>query len=170
MREKWILENKKADFRGLSENLGVSPLLVKLAVNRGHRTQEELNDYFYGTRQSMHDPGRLKDAEKAAELLLDCIGQQGQIGIASDFDVDGIFSALILYKGIQRLGGKARIYTPDRVAEGYGLNMRIVSQAVDEGTELLITCDNGIAAAEPIIASSFIIVGMVIESLGRFTR
>ena len=45
MKEKWILENKKADFRGLGEHLGVSPLLVKLAVNRGYRTEEELNDY-----------------------------------------------------------------------------------------------------------------------------
>ena len=150
MREKWILENKKADFRGLAECLGVSPLLVKLAVNRGYRTETELNDYFFGTREAMHDPTLLKDAPKTALLLENCIRHGGQIGIASDFDVDGIFSALILYKAITRLGGQARIYTPDRVAEGYGLNMRIVSQAVEEGTELLITCDNGIAAAEPI--------------------
>ena len=55
MREKWILENKKADFRGLASRLGVSPLLVKLAVNRGYRTEEALNDYFYGIRENMHD-------------------------------------------------------------------------------------------------------------------
>ncbi len=150
MKEKWILENKKADFRGLAARLGVSPLLVKLAVNRGYRTEEALNDYFYGTREDMHDAALLKDAEKATLLLESCIRRGGRIGIASDFDVDGIFSALILYKAITRLGGQARIYTPDRVAEGYGLNMRIVSQAVEEDTELLITCDNGIAAAEPI--------------------
>ena len=150
MKEKWILENKKADFRGLAERLGVSPLMVKLAVNRGYRTEKELNDYFYGTREEMHDGAQMKDASKAALLLEHCIRRGGRIGIASDFDVDGIFSALILYKAITRLGGQARIYTPDRVAEGYGLNMRIVSQAVEEDTELLITCDNGIAAAEPI--------------------
>lgn len=150
MKEKWILENKKADFRGLAERLGVSPLMVKLAVNRGYRTEKELNDYFYGTREEMHDGAGMKDASKAALLLEHCIRRGGRIGIASDFDVDGIFSALILYKAITRLGGQARIYTPDRVAEGYGLNMRIVSQAVEEDTELLITCDNGIAAAEPI--------------------
>ncbi len=149
-KEKWFLENKKADYRSLAESLGVSPLLVKLAVNRGYRTEEQLNEYFYGTREDMHDPGLLKDAEKAANLLAACICRRGQIGIASDFDVDGIFSALILYKAITGLGGRARIYTPDRVAEGYGLNMRIVAQAKDEGTSLLITCDNGIAAPEPI--------------------
>lgn len=150
MDEKWILENKKADYRGLARKVGVSPLLVKLAVNRGYRTEEELENYFFGSRQSLHNPRMLKDAGKAAELMMTCIRKGGRIGIASDFDVDGIFSALILYKIIRRLGGEAQIYTPDRVAEGYGLNMRIVSEARDDGMALLITCDNGIAAPEPI--------------------
>lgn len=150
MNEKWILENKKADYRGLAREVGVSPLLVKLAVNRGYRTKEELETYFFGTREAMHNPRLLKDAGKAVDLLIACICRGGKIGIASDFDVDGIFSALILYKAIEQLGGQAQIYTPDRVAEGYGLNMRIVSEAKEDGTALLITCDNGIAAPEPI--------------------
>ncbi len=148
--EKWILQNKKADFRGLAEKLGVSPLLVKLAVNRGYRTEEELRLFFYGTRGDMHAPELLKDASLAADEILSCIRAGGLIGIASDFDVDGIFSALILYKGIRRLGGQAKIYTPDRVAEGYGLNLRIVSEADADGVRLLLTCDNGIAAPEPV--------------------
>ena len=150
MDEKWILENKKADFQGLSAALGVSPLLVKLAVNRGYRTKAELNEYFFGTRQSMHAPALLKDAPKAAALLAEAAAAGRKIGIASDFDVDGIFSALILYKAVTRLGGQAQIYTPDRVAEGYGLNRRIVAEAHDDGASLLITCDNGIAAPEPV--------------------
>lgn len=150
MNEKWILENKRADYQGLAQAVGVSPLLVKLAVNRGCRTEEELREYFFGTRQSMHAPELLKDIKTAAGLLADAAEAGKKIGIASDFDVDGIFSALILYKVITRLGGQAKIYTPDRVAEGYGLNMRIVSEARDDGAELLITCDNGIAAPEPI--------------------
>ncbi len=148
--EKWTLQNKKADFRGLAEKLGVSPLLVKLAVNRGYRTEEEIRLFFYGTREDMHEPELLKDASLAADEILSCIRAGGLIGIASDFDVDGIFSALILYKGIRRLGGQAKIYTPDRVAEGYGLNLRIVSEADADGVRLLLTCDNGIAAPEPV--------------------
>ncbi len=150
MKEKWILENKKADYRELAAATGVSPLLVKLAVNRGYRTKEELEQYFFGARESLHDPSLLKDAKQAASLLLAAAKAGRMVGIASDFDVDGIFSALILHKTITRLGGQARIYTPDRVAEGYGLNMRIVAQAKEEEAALLITCDNGIAAPEPI--------------------
>lgn len=150
MKERWLLQNKKADYRGLSRELGISPLLVKLAVNRGYHTIEQLENYFYGTREAMYDGRLLKDAREAAGLLLDAIRRKALIGIASDFDVDGIFSGLILYKMIRRLGGQAKIYTPDRVAEGYGLNTRIVSECREDGVSLLITCDNGIAAAEPV--------------------
>ncbi|MCI8403158.1 MAG: single-stranded-DNA-specific exonuclease RecJ [Lachnospiraceae bacterium] len=150
MREKWILENKKADFRGLAQKVGVSPLLIKLAINRGARSEEAIREYFFGSRQSMYDPELMKDAKKAAGLILENIRRGGRTGIASDFDVDGIFSALILYRSICRLGGRAKIYTPDRVAEGYGLNMRIVAEAKDDDVSLLLTCDNGIAAPEPV--------------------
>lgn len=150
MREKWILENKKADFRGLAQAAGVSPLLAKLAVNRGYETEEKIREYFFGTLRSLHDPRLLKDAEAAAALIRKSLAEGGRVGIASDFDVDGIFSALILWKAIRRLGGEAKIYTPDRVAEGYGLNMRIVAEAKEDGISLLLTCDNGIAAPEPV--------------------
>ena len=150
MREKWILENRKADYRGLARAAGVSPLLAKLAVNRGYETEEQIREYFFGTRRSLHDPRLLKDAEKAAAQIRKTLKEGGRVGIASDFDVDGIFSALILWKAIRRLGGEAKIYTPDRVAEGYGLNMRIVAEAREDGVSLLLTCDNGIAAPEPV--------------------
>lgn len=104
MREKWILENKKADFRGLAQAAGVSPLLAKLAVNRGYETEEKIREYFFGTLRSLHDPRLLKDAEAAAALIRKTLAEGGRVGIASDFDVDGIFSALILWKAIRRLG------------------------------------------------------------------
>ena len=160
--EKWLLQNKKADFRGLAQRIGVSPLLVKLAVNRGYGTEEEIRRYFFGSRRDMYEPELLRDASAAADEVLSCIRGGGLIGIASDFDVDGIFSALILYKGILRLGGRARIYTPDRVAEGYGLNLRIVSEAADDGVRLLITCDNGIAAPEPVARASELGIAVVV--------
>lgn len=162
MEEKWILENKKADFRGLSRETGVSPLLVKLAVNRGYRTPEQLEEYFFGTREGMHDGRQMKDAVKAAEMISEHIRQKHRIGIASDFDVDGIFSGLILYRMITRLGGQAKIYTPDRIAEGYGLNTRIVSECEAEGIRLLITCDNGIAAPEPIAYAEGLGIGTIV--------
>ena len=72
------------------------------------------------------------------------------IAVASDFDVDGIMSGFILHKGFAESADGRKIYTPDRVAEGYGLNMRIVDEALDDGCGVIVTCDNGIAAFEAV--------------------
>ena len=91
--------------------------------------------------------------ERALEdrKLIDRAKERGErIAIASDFDCDGIFSAYILWKGFGRLGMDSRIYTPDRVKEGYGLNERIVREACADGRSLLVTCDNGIAAKDEV--------------------
>ena len=39
---------------------------------------------------------------------------------------------------------------PDRIADGYGLNEHLVQFAADEGRDMIVTCDNGIAAGSQI--------------------
>ena len=91
MREKWILETKRADFNGLAEKLGISPLAVRCMVNRGVTKPEEMRLYLNGTREDLPDPYRMKGMERAVELI-DRAKERGErIAIASDFDCDGIF-------------------------------------------------------------------------------
>ena len=146
--EKWVLEAKRADFQGLGRRFGVDPLIIRLMVNRGVCTEAEMERYLYGTLEDLNSPGLMKDMEKAAFAVLRTIKAGLPIVIASDFDVDGIFSGQILWEGLRRLGASAGVKTPHRVKEGYGLNQRIVEEAAAEGAGLLLTCDNGIAAFE----------------------
>lgn len=150
MRERWIVETKKGDFNGLSRELGVSPLVVRCMINRGITEREEMRRYLYGTKDDLLDPFLMKDMDRAVVLMQEAGEKRAKIAIASDFDCDGIFSGYILWKGLTRLGFDCRIDTPDRVLEGYGLNERIVDEAVAEGRTLLITCDNGIAAMDEV--------------------
>ncbi len=146
MKERWVLEAKRADFFGIADRLQLDPVLVRLMVNRGINTEEKIHQYLYGTLRDLESPRKMKDMEKAASLILEAIERKKKIVIASDFDVDGIFAGMILETGLQRLGGETWIMTPHRVREGYGLNVRMVEEAVRENAGLLITCDNGIAA------------------------
>ena len=148
MRERWILQAKKADFVGIGKRLGIDPVAVRVMRNRGITQEEEADDYLNGGLDRIHSPHLMKDADLAAGLLETAIRRGELIGIASDFDNDGIFSGMLLWEGIRDLGGKAEIYTPHRIMEGYGLNERIVRQAKEEGCRVLLTCDNGIAAFE----------------------
>ncbi len=146
MREKWILQTKKAEFDRMAERLGVTPLMARCMVNRDISTVEEMEYYLNGSLKDLHNPLDMKDVEKGVALLKSAIQKGEKIAIASDFDCDGIFSGYLLWKAFGRVGLDAKIYTPDRVREGYGLNERIIEEAQKEGRELLVTCDNGIAA------------------------
>ena len=150
MKEKWMVAARKADFNAIGKACGVSPILARLAVNRGMRTIGEVHKYLYGGLEDLHDPRQMKDLEKAADILLEQLDQGEKICIAADFDADGIFSGYSLWKAIRRLGGSAYVVTPDRIREGYGLNENMTVEAYKNGAGCILTCDNGIAALEAV--------------------
>ena len=73
-----------------------------------------------------------------------------KIRIIGDYDIDGVMSTYILYKGITHCGGKADFQIPDRMKDGYGINDHLIGQAYDAEVDTIITCDNGIAAIDEI--------------------
>ncbi len=150
MKEKWILQTKRADFNALAARFGIDPVTVRLIVNRGYDTEEKIDRYLHAGIGDMYPPALLKDIDTGAGLVLDAVRAGNGIVIASDYDADGICSGHILKEGLRSLGARAWVKTPDRSTEGYGLNERIVREASAEGASLLLTCDNGIAALAPI--------------------
>lgn len=151
MRERWRVYGKKADFNRIAQTFHISPVTARIIRNRDVDGEDAIRRYLYGTVEDLYDPLLMKDMGKAADLVEEAVRNGVKIAICSDFDVDGIFSGMILLEGILRIGGEASVYTPDRVKEGYGLNDRIVEEAHSEGYGMILTCDNGIAAAEPIV-------------------
>lgn len=148
MEEKWIIASKKADFQTLANQLHVNPILVRLMRNRGLTTYEEMNAYLNGDLRILHDPHLLKDADKAVDIIKKHIREKHLIMVANDFDCDGISSGYILESCIRKVGGDVYVDTPDRIADGYGINARMIEEAAEKGVKLIITCDNGIAAFE----------------------
>lgn len=146
MREKWILQNKRANFNELGKKFGISPVLVRIMVNRDVKEEKDIKKYLYGSLADLHNPHLMKDLDGAVERIAKEAEQKKIIAIATDYDNDGLLSAYILKKAIETIGGKAEVFAPDRVTEGYGLNNRIVDDVCSIGAELLVTCDNGIAA------------------------
>ena len=149
-KERWRLYAKKADFAAISKAYDINQVTARIMRNRGVETKEEIESYLKGDLDYLSDPALMKDADKAASLLEAAIANNELIAISSDFDNDGIFSGLLLKEAIIELGGRAAIFTPNRVMEGYGVNSRIVEEANANGASVLLTCDNGIAAFEAI--------------------
>lgn len=149
-KEKWILTTKRADFETLGKNNGISPVLARLLVNRGIDSDEKMKKYLNGGLKSLYSPWLLMDMDKAVDILLNAQREKRKVAISSDFDCDGIFSGFLLKQALLRLNIDCMIFTPKRVEEGYGLNRRIIQEAQETGAEIILTCDNGIAAHEEI--------------------
>ena len=82
---------KKADFNRLAKEFSISPVLARIMVNRGIKTDDEFRQYLYGNLDSLHDGHKMKDMDRGCRLLCKAIDEGQLICIASDFDVDGVF-------------------------------------------------------------------------------
>ena len=146
MKEQWTMVAKGADFYGISARFGISPVIARLVRNREQVTDDQIRVYLYGTLEDIPDPGLLKDVRKAAAIIREKIRQNKKIRIISDYDVDGVSSNYILMKGLVRCGARVDYKIPDRIQDGYGINIHLIQQAHEDSVDTIITCDNGISA------------------------
>lgn len=147
---QWFITAKRADFEKIAEKFHISPVLARLIRNRDVIEEKEIQTYLYGSVEELYDPFLLKDMEKAVELLLPRIEAKEKIRVIGDYDIDGICSAYILVSGLKALGAYVDAAIPHRIKDGYGLNESLILEAAEAGVKTIVTCDNGIAAAEQI--------------------
>lgn len=148
--EKWFVAAKKADFDKWAEEFQISPVLARILRNRDLTSEPEIDKFLHGTLADCYSPWLLKDMDKAADLIQQAVSDKKAIRVIGDYDVDGICSSYILTKGLQILGAKVDTAIPHRIHDGYGLNEHLIEVAKGDGIELIVTCDNGIAAASQI--------------------
>lgn len=144
--EKWFVINKGADFAGIAKRFGISPVTARLIRNREVMGDEAIARYLKGGIGELYDPHLLLDSDRLKDILVQKISEQKKIRVIGDYDIDGVMSTYILYKGITRCGGSVDFQIPDRMKDGYGINDHLIEQADEAGIDTIITCDNGIAA------------------------
>lgn len=150
MKEKWVVAGKRADFKGIGQRFSIDPVIARIIRNRDIIEIEDIRKYLQGGKEDLHDPHLLKDVEKGADIICEKIGQKKKIRIIGDYDIDGVQAAYILLKGLQHCGAAVDTVIPDRIKDGYGINEDLIYQAHADQIDTIITCDNGIAAFEPI--------------------
>ena len=148
--EKWMIYSKKADFQKIAEKFGIDPVIARLIRNRDVQDMEDIRFYLHGTLKELPSPWKMKDIDKAVEILKKKITQKKRIRIIGDYDIDGVTATCILLKGLSRLGADVDTYIPDRVKDGYGMHEQLIDKALEDRVDTILTCDNGIAAAEEI--------------------
>lgn len=148
--ERWVLLRKGADFEAIGKKYQISPRLACLIRNRDVIGEEAVDRYLNGTISDLYDGMLMKDMDKAIDILKEKILEDKKIRVIGDYDIDGVNATFILLEGLERLGADVDSDIPDRISDGYGLNRHLVERAYEAGVDTLITCDNGIAAADEI--------------------
>ncbi len=150
MTAKWMLQTKKADFDAIAGRYRISPVTARIIRNRDVQSEEEIRRYLTGTLDDLYDPHLMKDMDRAVEILKEKIRDQKRIRIVGDYDIDGVCSTYLLYKGLSRVNAAVDYEIPDRIKDGYGINESIIRDAYESGIDTILTCDNGISAISQI--------------------
>ena len=148
--EKWVLKNKKADFAAMMKQYKISEVIARLLVNRNQKEEKDIEVFLHPDLVHLHNPLLMKDMVKACDILTDKIKCGKKIRIVGDYDVDGVASTYVLYTALKNCKASVDYEIPDRIKDGYGINMNIIEAASQDGIDTILTCDNGISAKEQI--------------------
>lgn len=150
-KSKWIYKNiKNPEFQTLAEQFNVHPAIIKILADRGIQGEEAVREYLEADISRVSDGSELTDMQRGVNIVYDAVQAGKYIRIMGDYDVDGVSSTYILYKGLTGLGAKCDKFIPHRITDGYGLHEPAIRDAYEAGVQVILTCDNGIAAANEI--------------------
>lgn len=142
--------NKGADFKSIGLKYGIDQVTARIIRNRDIVEDEDIRLFLQGDLSDCHDPALMKDGDKLTDILIKKINEGASIRIVGDYDIDGVMATFILKKALDELGANVSYVIPDRINDGYGLNVRIIDDAYGDGIDTILTCDNGIAAIQEI--------------------
>ena len=145
-----MVRNVKFNTGKLAQDLGVSEVVAKLLVNRGIYNVDMAKEFLGGNVSDFNNPKEMLGMNGAVELMKSSIITGEKILIVGDYDVDGVISTYVLYTAIKKCGGNVSFHIPDRIKEGYGINESIIREAHTNNVDIIITCDNGIAAYDQV--------------------
>ena len=148
---RWKIKQPSEDHvASLKKEFNTSEIIAKVLANRGIESLKSSHDFFNPSKDQLHDPFMMKNMDIAVNRISKNIQNQKPILIFGDYDVDGTTGASLLYLGLKDLNAIVEYYIPHREKEGYGLSAGGIDYAQSVGADLLITCDCGINAFEPV--------------------
>lgn len=145
-----MVKNIRFDTENFAKSIGVSNIVARLLVNRGIYNLDDARNFLNASINDFYKPENMLGMTEAVELMKRSIKNRDKILIVGDYDVDGVISTYILYRAISNCGGNVNFHIPDRIKEGYGINESIIKKASEDKIDLIITCDNGIAAIDQV--------------------
>ncbi|MDT2595734.1 single-stranded-DNA-specific exonuclease RecJ [Enterococcus dongliensis] len=137
-------------FKAELMNQGYTETFAELLWNRNIHTLEDFSQLLKTTIDDLHDPFLMHDMDKAVERIQTAVMEGQAILVYGDYDADGITSTSIMLETLQMIGADVHYVLPNRFIHGYGPNKELFAEKINEGIQLIITVDNGVAGNEAI--------------------
>lgn len=134
----------------LAKKYADAPPISELLVQRGIKSIEEAEQFFHPSLKALHDPFLMPEMDKAVERLNQAMGRKERIMIYGDYDVDGTTAVALVFKYLRNYYSNIEYYIPTRYDEGYGISLRSIDYAAEQGVKLIIILDCGIKAIDEI--------------------
>jgi single-stranded-DNA-specific exonuclease len=148
---RWRIREDNNDIRDLLiKELGISPIISRILMSRDIINPDDAHRYLSPSLHDLHNPFLMQDMKKAVDRLVRAIYRKEKVVIYGDYDADGITSVVVLLRFLRQIHKEVSYYIPERISEGYGLNINAVEQLRSKGISLIITVDCGISDHEPI--------------------
>ena len=160
--KKWFVSAKKADFTQIGEKFHITPMTARIIRNRDVVGDEQIRRYLQGGLSDLYSPWLLHGMKEAIGMLQRAVLEKKKIRVIGDYDIDGVCSTYILLRGLKKIGANVDTVIPDRIKDGYGINEQLIDGAHQDGVALIITCDNGIAAAPQIAYAKILGIQVIV--------
>ncbi|WP_291328648.1 single-stranded-DNA-specific exonuclease RecJ [Desulfovibrio sp. UCD-KL4C] len=147
-------EELPSSLRSLAAELNITELLAEILWNRGFHTRSEMDYFLSPGLRNLCKPTEIPGIEEAANVLTKGLTEGKKFAVWGDYDVDGITSTALVISFLESRGFTCAHHLPNRIEEGYGLNVPQLKKLSEEGIELLLTVDCGISNNAEIAAAN----------------
>lgn len=147
----WVYKNVDVKItKDLVNKYGFNDLCASVLQNRTQIVGGNIDNLFKRLLYNLHNPFLLNDMDKAVIRIEKAIMRNEKITVFGDYDADGVTSTAVLYMFLKESGADVNYFIPNRFSDGYGMNKSAVKNIYDNGTNLIITVDNGIASKDEV--------------------
>lgn len=157
----------------LSAGDAIHPVLGRILHNRGLTQPAQVQAFLSHHYLLSRDPYQLADMDRAADRIIRALREGETIAVYGDFDADGITATVLLTEALRAMADERRLvvpYIPNRVDEGYGLNLDALTTLRGKGVDLVISVDCGIRSPVEVAHAQSIGLDVIVtdhHSLGR---
>ena len=151
MPTEWVFRTRNEPLEeALVRRLGIGSLTAQVLVNRGISSPEEGKAFLNPDLSALYDPKLLPDMDLAVRTIIRHLKAGSNILLYGDYDVDGMCSLAILKQFLHLAGVEVRTHIPSRADEGYGVHSDSIRRFHEEGVNLIVTVDCGVASVNEV--------------------